>query len=310
MNFHQLQARLKPWMMPVAILTGILFHKQINVVEWVVPYLIFSMLLLTFCRIEPRELRFDRSMWLLLGVQLIGGMGIYFVLMPINITLAQAVMMCVLCPVATAAPVVTGMLGGNIGRVAAFSVISNLGVAVCAPLFFAWIAPRQDQTFFMEFRDIALRVTPMIVLPLLTAFLLRFSAPRVHARLATAAPVAFYLWSVSLIIVVGRSISFVLAEPESYWPVMAMMALGAAVMCVMQFWLGRRIGHAMGDAVTSGQSLAQKNTVLAIWMASTYLTGVSSVGPAAYVIWQNTFNSWQLYRHMRAGVRKESPGKA
>lgn len=300
MNFHQLQARLKPWMMPVAILAGILFHKQIDVVAWVVPYLIFSMLLLTFCRIEPRELRFDRSMWLLLGVQLIGGAAIYFVIRPFNETVAQAVMMCVLCPVATAAPVVTGMLGGNIGRVAAFSVISNLGVAVCAPLFFAWIEPRQGLSFFVEFQEIALRVTPMIVLPLLAAFLLRFSAPRIHARLASAAPVAFYLWSVSLIIVVGRSISFVLAEPESYWPVMGMMALGAAVVCALQFWLGRSIGRGMADAVTSGQSLGQKNTVLAIWMASTYLTGVSSVGPAAYVIWQNTFNSWQLYRRMRS----------
>ena len=31
----------------------------------------------------------------------------------------------------------------------------------------------------------------------------------------------------------------------------------------------------------------------------TYLNPLSSVAPAAYVAWQNTINSWQLYRHQR-----------
>ena len=33
--------------------------------------------------------------------------------------------------------------------------------------------------------------------------------------------------------------------------------------------------------------LGQKNTVLAIWMAYTYLNPLSSVGPGSYVLWQN-----------------------
>lgn len=299
MKIHELQSRLKPWMMPIAILLGFLFHAQIKMVEWVVPYLIFTMLLLTFCRIEPRELRFTRQMWYLLAAQLLGGVAVYFITLPLNPTLAQAAMICVLCPVATAAPVVTGLLGGQIGKVAAFSVLSNLGVAIVAPLLFAWICPREGETFIVEFREIALRVTPMIVFPLLTAFSLRFCARPLHRRLANAAPVAFYLWSMSLIIVVGRSVSFVLDEPPSYWPVMGAMAVAAAVACAVQFWLGKRVGATVGDPITYGQSLGQKNTVLAIWMAMTYLNGVSSVGPAAYVVWQNSFNSWQMYRKMR-----------
>lgn len=310
MTIHELQARLKPWMMPVAILLGFLFHAQIKAVEWVVPYLIFTMLLLTFCRIEPRELRFTRQMWYLLTLQLLGGAAVYFVVLPLNPTVAQAAMICVLCPVATAAPVVTGLLGGHIGKVAAFSVLSNLGVAVVAPVLFAWIAPQAGESFFMEFKEIALRVTPMIVFPLLAAFGLKFGAPKVHRRLAGAAPVAFYLWSMSLIIVVGRSVSFVLEEPPSYWPVMGVMAAAAAAACAAQFWAGKRIGATEGDPITSGQSLGQKNTVLAIWMAMTYLNGVSSVGPAAYVIWQNTFNSWQMYRKMQRDKVRRNAGAA
>lgn len=286
-------------MMPAAIVLGFLFHSQITAVEWIVPYLIFCMLLLTFSRIEPRELHFDRAMWLLVAIQIGGAVLLYLLMRYFNVTVAQSAMICVLCPVATAAPVVTGLLGGNVGKVAAFSVISNLSVAVVAPFLFAWVSPQADTGFLLEFRDIALRVTPMIVLPLLVAFALRFGAPQVHRRIAASAPLAFYLWSVSLIIVVGRSVSFVLAEPRSYWGVMVAMALVSAVLCAVQFKAGKIIGARVGDSITYGQSLGQKNTILAIWLAMTYLNGVSSVAPAAYVIWQNSFNSWQMYRKMK-----------
>lgn len=139
----------------------------------------------------------------------------------------------------------------------------------------------------------------MIVFPLLAAFLIRILTPRVHASLTKAAPITFYIWSISLIIVVGRSVSFIMAEPRSYWPVMTAMALTAGILCAIMFAIGKSIGRRHGDAITAGQSLAQKNTIMAIWMATTYLDGITSVAPAAYVLWQNMFNSLQLYRRMK-----------
>ena len=78
------------------------------------------------------------------------------------------------------------------------------------------------------------------------------------------------------------------------------LALLALVACAVQFAVGRRIGRACGDRIAGAQGLGQKNTVLAIWMALTYLNPLTSVAPAAYVIWQNTFNSAQLYFRMRS----------
>ena len=46
--------------------------------------------------------------------------------------------------------------------------------------------------------------------------------------------------------------------------------------------------------ITAGQAFGQKNTTLAIWMAQAYLVPVASMAPAAYIIWQNLFNSIQL----------------
>lgn len=76
---------------------------------------------------------------------------------------------------------------------------------------------------------------------------------------------------------------------------MLLLAGLSLVVCCLQFYIGRRIGRACGDKIAGAQGLGQKNTVLAIWMALTYLHPIASVAPAAYVAWQNTINSAQLY---------------
>ena len=48
--------------------------------------------------------------------------------------------------------------------------------------------------------------------------------------------------------------------------------------------------------ITAGQAFGQKNTALGVWMAQMYLNPLSSIGPAAYIIWQNLLNSYQLWR--------------
>ncbi|MCM1066336.1 MAG: transporter [Muribaculaceae bacterium] len=307
MSIASVQQRLKPWMMPVAMVLGALFHEYIALIAWVVPYLIFTMLFITFCRIRPAEIRFTPMIWRLLAVQIVGSVAVFLCLRPVGLTLAQSAFICVLCPTATAAPVVTGMLGGDIGRVATYSIISNLAVAVLAPLLFVWVSDADTSiSFFDEFVTISLKVAPLIIMPLLAAFLLYFFAPKVHSGVAKVQGVSFYLWSVSLIVVVGRAVSFVLAEPPSAVPLMIAIAVVAALVCVLLFSVGRRIGAASGDRVSAGQGLGQKNTVLAIWMALSYLDPISSIGPAAYIVWQNSINSAQLYHHLKADRRRVS----
>ncbi len=295
-NVAALQRRIKPWMFPIAMLLGVLFHSYISLLEWAVPYLIFTMLVITFCRVKPSEFRLSPMLGWLVLVQLVGSIVVFLALKPFNIELAQAIFICVLCPTATAAPVVTGMLGGSIPRVAAYSVVSNLAVALLAPFLFVWIGGNGAEiNFYAEFFSIARRVGPLIVLPLLLAFALYLLLPRVHKAIASVQGVSFYLWSVSLIIVVGRAVAFVLAEPLEAVPLMITMAVVAALVCCVQFLVGRKIGRRYGDAVSGAQSLGQKNTVLAIWMCLTYLHPLASVGPAAYIAWQNIINSLQIY---------------
>lgn len=292
------RTRLKPWMLPIAMVTGMIFHDVIGHVQFLAPYLIFVMLLITFCKVNPRDLRPGRLSWWLLAIQMIFSIGLYFALLSISQPLAQATFICVFCPTATAAPVITGMLGGSVTRVAMYSIVSNLAVALTAPALFEYMGGESvagNISFWEGFATICIKVGPLIILPLVTAFILKAVAPKVHHGIATHQSLSFYIWAVSLLIVVGKSVSFVMSEPPGAIPVMIAIAGASLAVCIIQFIIGRRVGRRFGDPVAGAQGLAQKNTVLAIWMALNFLNPISSVGPASYILWQNTINSGQLY---------------
>ena len=307
MNIAHFRQMIKPWMLPIAMVIGMIFHSAIESVQFLAPYLIFIMLLITFCKVNPRDLKFGRLSWILLGVQLLGGVGVYFALRPVSAALAEGAFICVFCPTATAAPVITGMLGGSVTRVAMYSIISNVAVALTAPVLFEYMGGESltgGVSFVEGFATICAKVGPLIILPLLTAFLLKALAPKVHHAVATHQSLSFYIWAVSLIIVVGKSVSFVMSEPSGAVPMMIAIAVAALVVCVIQFIVGRKIGRRFGDPVAGAQGLAQKNTVLAIWMALNFLSPISSVGPASYILWQNTINSAQIYFKTRRDSRQ------
>jgi BASS family bile acid:Na+ symporter len=150
-------------------------------------------------------------------------------------------------------------------------------------------------TFLTAFLRILGKVFPLLLLPFIMAFFFRFFMPMVHRVLVKQKDLAFYIWSLALAIVTAQTVrSLVQSTVESYVQV-ALCVMGL-VTCALQFFVGKSIGSKYADTISAGQALGQKNTVLAIWMAYTYLNPISSVAPGSYVLWQNIFNSWQLWR--------------
>ncbi|MFZ4581926.1 MAG: transporter, partial [Paludibacter sp.] len=106
--------KIKNYMMPMAMTTGILLHNYVSVLAFLIPYLIFVMLLFTYTKLSLKNIHFTKMHLWLIVVQIAGSVGVYFVLNPINTILAQGVMICIIAPTATAAPVIAGMLKGNV----------------------------------------------------------------------------------------------------------------------------------------------------------------------------------------------------
>lgn len=299
-----MKAFLKDWTLLVALAAGALFHGFFSRFTWVAPYLIFCMLLLTFCRLTPRDLRLHPLHLTLLGIQLGAGVGLYLLLRPVHPLLAQGACIVALAPAATASAVITAMLGGNIAFMAAFVLMSNLLTAVAAPVVLSLVGTAHaDWPLSASMLLIARQVAPTLILPLLAAWTLRRFAPRAHAWLLRRESASFYLWALSFTTLMGGMFNFILHQDNpDYGRELQLAALAVAV-CSLQFLLGKRLGDLWGERVAAGQALGQKNTVLAIWMAFQYMNPVAAVCPAAYAVWQNLINAFQLWRKRREDRR-------
>ena len=285
------------------MIAGALAHDISGYLVFLTPYLIFAMLLVTYCKLSIRSMHLSPMyLWLIL-LQTGLCWAVYGLLYLWDPIVAEGAFICIFCPTATSAPVVAAMLGGNLSVLVSYSLLSNMAVAILAPVYFSLIGVHTELAFVDSCLIICRQVLPLLLLPLLLALFLGKYMPRVREAIRTRQSIAFYLWAVSLFIVVGKSVNFVLQQPVSYIPEELAMAGLALICCVVQFVLGRKVGGVYGDRVSGAQGLGQKNTVLAIWMALTYLHPVASIAPASYVIWQNIINSGQLMLQQKKAVK-------
>lgn len=301
MHYELSKNSLKSAMLPVALIGGAIFYKWMGELTFLSPYLIFAMLFITYCKLELKEFRVGRFQCVLLAVQMAIAAFFYFALLPVGHIVAEGVFICVFIPTATAAPVITSMLGGSISKVATYSLLCNIVVALTAPVILAAIGDHADYSFGHSLALIMSKVLPLLILPIILALAVTRFAPRLHGVLVRSQSLSFYLWAIALFIIVGSCVSFVINHWSADVSVdMVFLAVGALAVCVIQFRTGRMVGKRFGDTVSGGQSLGQKNTVLAVWLALAYMNPVASVAPAAYIAWQNIINSWELIRHNRS----------
>lgn len=314
---------LRDWTLPIAMAAGaggyFLFHyagflSPLKPAVWtavdiLTPSLIFIQLFLTFCKIDLKDMRLTGWHWVILAFQAISAlvMASVLIFVPMNEVyreIFEGAMVCLICPTATAAAVVTDKLGGNAARITVYNLMSNILAAVFVPVVFPLIEVRAVSGFFPAFLKILSKVFPLLICPFLLAVLLRYVWPKAHDFFKARAGVAFYLWAVALALAIGQTVRS-MHNSTAPAAVLWMIAGAALLTCIVQFWFGKRTGKALGDTITAGQALGQKNSVLAIWMAYTYLNPISSLAPGTYAIWQNIFNSWQLWRKNHRDCRKK-----
>ena len=321
----------------IAMVIGVLGWRWFRHLGWLTSPLIFMMLFFTFCKINPLDLRLRRWHWIVLGVQLtlvVSVMAIGYWLLAMDCVTSQSIVLqglvlCLIMPTATAAPIIAGKLGGSIQNLTTFTLLSNLLTALVVPALFPLVNPSAEIAFFEAAWQILCRVTPLLILPFLCAWAVRLvyegyhrhkGTPRRFALNTTWASMPFYLWILLLVVLMARITDTLLNVVYEGWMI-GVMCAGALVACLLQFALGRWIGYrfpadshgadfqdilinpaaahytlAEKSRVTAGQAFGQKNTALGIWMAQMFLHPLAAIAPAAYILWQNLLNSYQLWK--------------
>jgi len=264
-----------------------------------VPILIFAMLLLNFAAVDVRKLRITMlDVWLML-FQIVVSMGSYWLVIVLGggDTIAEGILAGVLCPVASSVVVISCMLGANRETVTTYTILGNLMVAIVAPIYFSFIGQQQDMPFLDSFWLILKRVSPIIALPFVLALCMQHWLPKVNGFLCRIKGASFYLWALALLFTLGQTIDFMFLHGKENIDSIIALGIASVIFCAIQFGFGKWLGKKYGDKMAGGQLLGQKNTAMGIWMANTYLNPLASVFPALYSIWQNLFNSWQMWRY-------------
>lgn len=309
----------------LSMIIGAVGYSYLLPLKPILPWLIFFMLFFTFCKVNPLDLRLHKWHGVVLALQIFFALGTYAGLYYLthNKILSQGLMLCFIMPTATAAPIIAGKLGGSIQNLTTFTLLSNFATALLVPAVFPLVNPAADMTFWPAFLLILSRICPLLLGPFFAAWLLRIGykqkTKKEFVLSVQLAVIPFYLWVASIVVLSAVVTETVIATLDSQLSTILWLLLGSFIACVMQFGLGKWIGYKMPAAskgrdyqdvlinpaaapktmagvssITAGQAFGQKNTSLGVWMAQTYLNPLSALGAAAYIIWQNVFNSVQL----------------
>ena len=316
---------LKDWMLVIGMISGAgayLIYMQIPsihtagpVLETICrktqPVLLFLMLFISFSRIEPRQLHPTKWHLKNLLIQLFSFLLFCFtVVWAMHSTSATAAwiirhrilfesaMLCMICPTATACAVVTGKLGGDMAQVVMYTIIINLAVSIAVPLTVPLLYPQAGISFLTAFSRILAKVFPLLILPCLTAWTVRWLMPSFHDWVASKMNLSFYLWAVSLTLAILMSTRAIIHSGCSIVTLLG-IALVSMLCCIFQFAAGRLTGRKSGCRIEASQAFGQKNTVFGIWMGYTFWNPLVSVAGGFYTIWHNIHNTRQLYKKNR-----------
>lgn len=273
------------------------------------PFFMFLILFVTFCKVDFRQLRpvgwhFWTGLFQVLFIGVLMAIILVFRLQGDSLILMEAILMCVISPCATAAAVVTQKLGGSLEQMTTYTFLSNFITALLVPVCFPMIEKSADMTFLSAFLLILREVFLVLIVPMFLAYIVKHFFHRLHQQIISIRDLSYYLWACSLMIVTGTTVRNIV-HADTTLALLTAIALIGLVMCVVQFAVGRYIGHYFGHTQEAGQALGQKNTAFAIWLSSTYLNPLSSVGPGCYILWQNIINSIEIWQEEKGKVRRE-----
>lgn len=193
-------------------------------------------------------------------------------------------------PTATAAPVITNLLGRREDYATVSVVLTNLFVAFSLAPLTALVMGRSIE---IDTKTLAIKTILLIGIPFSLAMIFRkFSAPAT-AFIRRNKYFSFYLWMIMLCTVCAQSSSYICSQEHLSIVVLVCIFALAATMCAINFIAGFFLGESHFRRECS-QSLGQKNTMLMLWVGIAFFKPIVALGPTFYIICHNIWNSWQL----------------
>ena len=275
--------------------------------QGLMPWILFTILYVTFCKIEVKEMRPRTWHFILQGIRIsLSGLLVLIIVHTTNPEarlLWEGCFLCVICPTAAAAAVITEKLGGSITSLTIYTIIANCVTSIIIPLFFPLVEPSANIAFISMSLMILKRVFAVLVMPLMLAFITRRYLHQISDRIRASKNIGYYLWCFNLTIVSGVTMHNIV-ESEVSGIILVLLLIIPLFVSIFQFSIGKAVGYPFGDSITAGQALGQKNTIVGIWLTITFLNPLVAIAAGGYLVWQNIINAVQIKKKKKYGYIK------
>lgn len=270
---------------------GIVFYQGYHL-TFLVRYTVMVMLFLAFLNIDFSWKVLHRNHITVLVAQLTIPIIIFYLLRPFNQDIALACFTIGLAPTAAGAPVMAAFLKTKIEFVTASVILTTPVVALFLPLILPFLVSVDQPINTLEV------LTPTAILvfvPLILSQLIRKYGSAALPFFKHFKEVPFYLFIFNIYIAAGKATHFIRFEASVSTLTLVLTALATALTGLILFKIGERVIGRQSYPIESGLALGRKNTMFALWVSLTFINPMVALGPIFYVLFQNSYNSWQLF---------------
>lgn len=216
---------------------------------------------------------------------------LFFILQFYDPTIALVAFVVAITPTAGGGPIIAELLESDVAFVTISVLVTSVGVAFMIPLLLPQVMVVEQS---IEAIEVLLPVFMIVFLPLLLAQSLKYFWQSGHRMLLQLKPFGFYLFLINIFIASGKASHFVQMDEETGLSTILSIAALSGLLCALNFSIGHRLGT-KAQTIETGLALGRKNNMFAIWLALTFTQPVIALGPIFYIVFQNLYNSWQMW---------------
>jgi len=283
---------MKTFLLLLSIVSGI-FLPYGHDYTFLIRYLLIVMLFFSLLDVSINKKIITTAHFLILVLTIIFSLLLFVFIKLINFEVALAVFIAAIGPTAIAAPVIISLKKGNVEFVVFSLLLNNVAVALAIPFLLPLLMGSSTSITVMK---ILIPVAITLSIPYTAAQLVKKMLPSIWNILIKWKDATFYLLMFNIYIATSNASHYIRNENPYHYKMIILIGIFTAIACALLFFVGRKIG---GSSFKEEASFAmgQKNNAFTIWISLTYMNPIAVTGPVFYVLFQNVYISWELYRH-------------
>lgn len=275
----------------LSILLGVFFYQG-HQLTFLIRYNLIIMLFFAFIRVDFHSQVFQKDHLKILGFNLLIPILFFAILNPFSPTLALVAFISGIAPTAAGGPVIADFLKTNVKFVTTSVLLTSPFIALILPILMPYVAGVQAT---IKVTEVLLPICFVIFCPLLLSIFVKRISTTLTYRLVQLKGIAYYLFLFNVYLASSKASHFLRFGEQSSWIEIGLIAVVITILGLANFLVGEKLVK-RENALAGSLGLGRKNTMFSIWVSLTFLNPVIALGPMFYILFHNTFNSWQIYK--------------